>query len=776
MSTRTDTPTDTAAGYPKRPSGPQQHPFSHSDIDYLAGEWESAHTDPDWRRTPFELEDGSEILIDFDQVADADEIVQHPERLIVEDPDEPPAPDVSNRIELHHWYDPEKGGEGSRKVAFAQYDAKTRCLRRVELEGREVAKVAFARYDPRPGYLRRVELEVRELEADGYEIVWVGAGAAKEWRPPVGERCNKWQRKNLVANTPQQPKRPPEPIDALAIERQQLADMGLTVLGDDDAGFAHVFSTNTRKIAKLKPSQVRYADLLRLGGEKIRERVSENEDSAEEMKSLGVAALSVRDVRNAIALMASRRRIAPELAAGQGFHLGETGHGILVDAGGAAVWDYDNRCLKRASEPFVDGLLLDYSGGSAVFDFDSLQRRLGAMNRERFAEAARGLDRVLELWRWKQPGGHTLVTGLAMATFIQTAWKWRPQVSIRGESGSAKTRLFEVLAEVSGGLFEKVAKVTEAGLRQFISNRVTGILLDEHEEDKHRQRIYELVRTASRGEQILRGTAGGRPQSFGLRHMVWVAAIESGLTEQADRNRFIRVEIEPPKKWITGIPSDSDLRELGQEIIAGAIFYCREALEICERVKQLAIDGVEQRQVENFSVPTAMLAVSGIFPRATPEGILRSLIEQVADHSDESSEPDQVTLLRDILSMRVIVERETLTAGEILDEPFRCAGGRAALERDGLKRCGESMFVATKLVEDRLRGTRWQGRRLREILVRLPGAAAGKDVRRRCGGVVHAGVLVPWHVVEQFLTDGSEVDMSNAADCEFSTIGITPLQ
>ena len=158
-----------------------------------------------------------------------------------------------------------------------------------------------------------------------------------------------------------------------------------------------------------------------------------------------------------------------------------------------------------------------------------------------------------------------------------------------------------------------------------------------------------------------------------------------------------------------------------------------------------------------------MLAVTGMFPHATPEAILRSLIGDTGDQAEIANEPDQLILLRDILALRSVVDRVILTAGEILDNPYRYSGSSEVLERDGIKRHGDKLFIAPKLVEPRLKGSAWEGQSVGEILARLPGAETGGNVRLRCASVRQYGVMVPWEIVDQIIA-GDEAWIGGLAD------------
>jgi hypothetical protein len=115
-----------------------------------------------------------------------------------------------------------------------------------------------------------------------------------------------------------------------------------------------------------------------------------------------------------------------------------------------------------------------------------------------------------------------------------------------------------------------------------------------------------------------------------------------------------------------------------------------------------------------------------------------------------------LTLLRDILALKIVVDRESLAAGEILADPYGSPAKRDALEREGIKRDGDRLLIVPNLVEAHLKHTAWDGQSTKEILVRLPGADAGRDRRCRFAGVRHYPIAIPWKIVDQFLSDDGE--------------------
>src|SRR5262249_25141611 len=158
-------------------------------------------------------------------------------------------------------------------------------------------------------------------------------------------------------------------------------------------------------------------------------------------------------------------------------------------------------------------------------------------------------------------------TGLVLATWIQTLWPWRPQVSITGASRAGKSTLFDTVSGLFGKLTLASSGSTAAGIRQATKSSAKVIFVDEFEAKKHRAEVLEMLRSSGGGTPTLRGTTKHRSLGFKLRHIVWVAGIESGLRRDRDRTRFIGLELvklPPDQHGGLEIPSEFELADLGQ--------------------------------------------------------------------------------------------------------------------------------------------------------------------------------------------------------------------
>ena len=293
------------------------------------------------------------------------------------------------------------------------------------------------------------------------------------------------------------------------------------------------------------------------------------------------------------------------------------------------------------------------------------------------------------------------------------------------------------------------SKSTEAGIRQRVRHSGGVILCDEFEADKHREKILELFRTSSRGGKVLRGTAGQSGEHFGLRHIVWVAAIEVGLHNEPDRNRFIEFDLQPPTKEMAGkltLPPPKKLRALGQKTLAIAIRYAKAAEAIATLFREEESRNSDVRVVESYSVPAGILsAVYGL----SHEAAVHTLTEMVGSSDREDKISTEEELIADIYGSVVNIGRgESLTVGQILEKQSYRSIHAADLERSGLtvvKRDDRDyLFISSRAVrKNLLRGTEWQNRQINKILARVKGA---EKLRLHIAGAYPHGVIIPMKV------------------------------
>jgi hypothetical protein len=493
-------------------------------------------------------------------------------------------------------------------------------------------------------------------------------------------------------------------------------------------------------------------------------------------------------VRNALCYLAGRQRLGAQTLAGPGCWqaIDEDGNDapsvLIVGAGEAAVWDATAGELSQICHPRAGGRLLHLSDSEPWYDFDRLTEHLAAAADPEWATAT--INEAMDLfgrWRWRaDQGAPETVAGLVLATWVQTLWGWRPQVGIVGGTKTGKSTLFEALAGIFGELSIRSSKSTAAGIRQRVKTSGRVVLADEFEHSKHRDEILEMARASSRGDEVLRGTTNQRGQGYIMRHLFWAAAIEIGLKRAPDRNRWIELELVPPRQQDQGklvLPPVADLRNLGQRLLAIAVRSITAARGLSVALRAVHVEGVDSRQVESYAVPAAILGVSCGMSEEQSQGLLELMLNSVVkDGGGGESEgtSDEDDLLQTILGAEVRLERgEALSVSEILYH--RGVANMEALERHGLavvygRRGGrrqqaaerpakpddeeEFLFIDHRTAGKRLlRQTLFQDLRIETILRRISGA---EKTRRRIAKRNAWGVAVPMAEVTPFLQEGED--------------------
>lgn len=523
------------------------------------------------------------------------------------------------------------------------------------------------------------------------------------------------------------------PTQELILKRLQLE-----ILYEDRGGGVRVFSTLLRKSSTFeKLSKVSEIDIIQAAGEPAMLHISSDPD--------GTNTWNIADIRKALAIVASSRRGRSD-DRGVGIWQGIDENGanndsiILANDTEAARWNGD-RVLRRVLHPRVDGIVIDFGDESEDwYDYERLQGYTAQAHEStewRTAAIQKSVD-LFSRWHWRNEGDPELVVGLIMATWLQTIWAWRPLVCVIGESNCGKSTLFETLGGkggqhgLFGGLAFSGAKSSEAGIRQGISNTGRVMLLDEFEKSKDREAILATLRASSRGDTVHKGTASQRSLSFTMRHIAWVAAIESGLHRQPDINRFVKLELLEAKKDQHGklvAPPAGELVDLGLRLLATGLVRANEAKKLAVELKATKIAGAPSRSIETYAVPAAILGRALDFDRPRTEQLLEDLMAGVIERQDgDPEQKDQELLLEAIMQASVQCDHgKRWTVGQII-ESYKESGTvyrevAKDLERHGIALREETMAIhrgmACRML---LPNTEWQSIRIDEVLCRVIGA------------------------------------------------------
>jgi len=569
-------------------------------------------------------------------------------------------------------------------------------------------------------------------------------------------------------------------------ERMICRALQIDVMGELSGGRVKVFSMFHRKSEIIhNVPRMTFSDFLRICGPPAKAHLIQSVEGA-----TIAGRYQVSQARDAISLLAGYERI-DQKEKGVGIWSGVDDFGdrtdtvVLVGAGDAARLNGE-AMLRRLRSPRSDGLMLDLSSTTPWFRYETLREYVQLARDHDWAnEVVTQASAFFREWNWKHEYMPDIVTALVMATWVQTAWAWRPLIAVIGATSTGKSLLFDSLKMIFGNLAIKSDQSTEAGIRQVIANSARVILCDEFEDNRHRDQVLQYFRTSSRGSQILRGTTGQAGQSYGLQHLPWVAAVEVGLKREPDRNRFIMLELDKvdPERWgQLSEPQHAWASDIGQKLLAIAITHINEARELAIRLKEIRHEGIDGRVVESYAVPAAMLASFARRPDAGP--FLLEMMLETVERADQGHQ-DEHDLISTILSAKVRCSRgQELTVSQILESQTRYHDHQEELEASGVglvqNRRGprtasvegqddtEFLFIAkSPTARNLLRGTTWERQSIEQILTRFPGALRR---RRRLAGALQHGVLLPFAEIKAvFFNSDDEDDDAAPATVQFPT-------
>ncbi len=551
-----------------------------------------------------------------------------------------------------------------------------------------------------------------------------------------------------------------------------LKNLGLIVLGEyERSQRIEVYCEHTQKSGTLHDiDKLTVAKLTQIiGPEPVEEYVHDGQEPQP-------GKYQIKDVRKAIAAAASGKLYFGEQRHGAGVWLIE-GQLYLVKSRQVGIVGPGK--VEPSTMPFVAGHILDITQSSGDwFSCEALSRYLIEAQRDAWCQQVfEEADRLFAKWYWRQRSAPRIATALVIASWLQTTWEWRPQVFLTGESNTGKSMLVgETISPMFGSLGLYCQKPSAAGISQTMHHHGRVLFVDEFEEDRHRQQIFEMFRSSSQrsGGRKLRGSASHEAVSFVMQHIPWFAAINMGVRKQPDRNRFIVLDLDEFPAGAHGkiqLPTLGRLRDLGQRLLAIGLTKRSSIVPIATHLKTLEIEKVPGRVVENFSLPAAVFAAVFGLDKAMAEATLRDWMTQW-DFIGQSVR-DHVEVLQEILTSEVVMEGGRRTNVSALLRELPMPDVTATLARLGIrrihKRGGEyesTLFFCTSVLQRNLLrpGGDFQGHAIDQYLLRFKGAR--RSQQRLGGDERFAGVEVPDDTIRKSFHECEDEENDKGGDIE----------
>lgn len=530
------------------------------------------------------------------------------------------------------------------------------------------------------------------------------------------------------------------PITAYQLVLQRL---GIVILGEiHSTKTIMAYASTMRKMVEIRAiDKYKVEHLIMDFGEQVLGYVSVGE--ATETK------IGIDLVRRSIAAEAGKRRISDRNQIGVGAWLVDNVL-YLVNANEiVAVRDK----LERYETPRIGRKLVDFGESSDQwFNFDQLQELYTLTESREWCQDV--MDHAASLFEVFESLVHAsdteLIVSAVCASFLQTVWNFRPQIVISGPTNCGKSWLLSrFIKPMLGDLCLSCDKPSEAGVRQAIGHTAKVVVMDEFERSAARQQILEFIRLAARGGTVTKGTNFGQKGiQFHLKHMLWMAGIENGLSDAADRNRVLLVPMRKPPKESTKAfttPPASELNLLGIKLLAVTLRHWRAAETMAISLAGISDRGFDSRLIESHA---ALVALWGIVHGWGRDQVLERIVALLGERDTVSQEEsDEGALLELIMGSPVITTGGARrTVASLLDETMDPAA-KDVLEANGIanvKHYGDwekrVFFRQDVIKQSLLHNTKWRESQIDQILLRVEGA---ERCQKRFGQTSLRGVSIP---------------------------------
>jgi hypothetical protein len=406
--------------------------------------------------------------------------------------------------------------------------------------------------------------------------------------------------------------------------------------------------------------------------------------------------------------------------------------------------------IEAVNGPVIDDKLIEY-GANAWIDLAQLTAAIMTVTEAQIKDAWLQLVEYLDAWNYAAPCDRDIVAAMVMATDIQAVLPFRPHMWLSGPTNCGKTALMTLLKGLWPYAVEAGNETTEAGVRQSVARNCLPLLLDEQEAWPGRRRIINLLRSATRGDLVIKGRPGGDPLKFSMRVIGWMAAIDVGLRSAADRNRFLVVELEPSDR--IAVPTEAVLGDLNVTLVAAAVVLAPKIIAMWERLRVAAAHRHYGRLLEAVAVPVAIKAAALGLSDEQADALLADMLDQKGAALTEQFEDDHEQLLVSILSARIRARGRPAVSRkgchqQTVDGLF-CVGdliqsdvGWRELDTVGIRKLKhDRIFFAPNPVQRHLLGgRRWAETNIGSVLLRIPDA---RRDRQRVAGTSTRGVSLP---------------------------------
>lgn len=301
---------------------------------------------------------------------------------------------------------------------------------------------------------------------------------------------------------------------------------------------------------------------------------------------------------------------------------------------------------------------------------------------------------TLQILNFRNPTSPHLLLGWLVQSFLSGCTDWRTHIWINGEKGGGKSTIMNYIIEPmlsSWGMLQ-IDKPTEASIRQNLKNDSLPVLLDEFEPNQHTDNVLKLIRVASTGGTVARGTPSGKALEFTAKFCAIMTSINLPPMDAADESRIeiFQVQQNTSIDWNTlkGKLLQIFNKKSSEQLVwwlvnGGADKVLKEQTRFVNVFQSKGLDGRASMQL------ASLMGAYSAFVGSVSEELLTSIVENRKVTVEEQKQ-DYTECLDILLGMSVRAEGREMNVAQAIRK-----GMNEELATLGVRAEGDDLIVWT---------------------------------------------------------------------------------
>ncbi len=428
---------------------------------------------------------------------------------------------------------------------------------------------------------------------------------------------------------------------------------------------------------------------------------------------------------------------------------------------GRGVWrDGGKTVIHWGHQLEVDGKRCDIQDFKSQFFYEPNGAIEIPEKLELTPEESTETERLLSDLSLVNPNDYKLLMGWMFIAPLAGALEWRPHILINGLAGRGKSTILDRIIQPTFQFLHPLSSPgsTEAGIRQKIGTNAPILLVDEFDTNggpqsiTKMQAVLSLIRIASSGGQLTRGTPSGKALTFTARFVSILAGVNPPPLVEADQTRICEIEIARDHKrtdWHKyRVELDKHFPAIGSKIFWTGVSRLVNLLDSASVFQKVIGDEFGERTGQQYGIMLAgyhHFSHSEVISEEKARELMLEVLTLRKERNEISSGDDSEECLHHLLFLPVEhgngAGREKTTLSLLLNSKETNDVVNACLANYGLRVLSDKLFISSKspAITKHFSGTVWAEHS--KSLSRLRGATRATQ---RVDGTTRKGITIPW--------------------------------